>query len=81
MIKINQVAALRAKVLLHLADDPGRSVPDRVNVGVRAEAGPDRACEKLPAGGFDAARDGAGVDWRLAPLGGKRCPAPTFREA
>src|ERR1700746_3074586 len=30
MIKINQVAALRAKVFLHLADDPGRSVPDRV---------------------------------------------------
>src|SRR5271169_4396206 len=32
MIKINQVAALRAKVLFHLADDPGRSVPDRVKV-------------------------------------------------
>jgi hypothetical protein len=36
MIKINQVAALRAKVFLHLADDPGRSVPDRVDVGGRA---------------------------------------------
>ena len=69
MIKINQVAALRAKVLLHLAHDPGRSVPDRVNVRVRAEAGSDRACEKLLAGGFDAALDGAGVDRRLAPLG------------
>lgn len=69
MIKINQVAALRAKVFLHLADDPGRSVPDRVDVGGRAEAGPDRACEKLSSGGFDAALDRAVVDRRLAPLG------------
>src|ERR1700690_4041393 len=69
MIKINQVAALRAKVFLHLADDPGRSVPDRVDVGGRAEAGPDRACKKLSSGGFDAALDRAVVDRRLAPLG------------
>src|SRR6516165_8733246 len=61
--------ALRAKVFLHLADDPGRSVPDRVDVGGRAEAGPDRACEKLSSGGFDAALDRAVVDRRLAPLG------------
>src|ERR1700690_4573090 len=69
MIKINQVAALRAKVFLHLADDPGRSVPDRVDVGGRAEAGPDRACKKLSSGGFDAALDRAVVDRRMAPLG------------
>jgi len=69
MIKIDQVAALRGKLLLHLANDPGRSVPDRMNVGVRPEAGPHRACEKLPSGGFDAALDGAGVARRLAPLG------------
>ena len=69
MIKINQVAALRAKLLFHLTHDPGRSVPDRVNVGVGAKAGPDRAGEKLPSGGFDAALDRAGIDRRLAPLG------------
>src|ERR1700735_5515920 len=45
MIKINQVAALGAKLLLHLAHDPWRSVPDRMNAGIRAEA--DRAFEKL----------------------------------
>src|SRR4249919_2103860 len=69
MIKINQVAALRAKLLFHLTHDPGRSVPDRVNVGVGAKAGPDRACEKLPSGGFDTALDRAGIDRRLASLG------------
>ena len=67
--KIDQVATLRAKLLFHLADDPGRPVPDHVNVGVRAEAGPDRACKKLPSGGFDAALDRAGIDRRFAPLG------------
>src|ERR1700685_767578 len=45
------------------------SVPARVDVGGRAEAGPDRACEKLSSGGFDAALDRAVVDRRLAPLG------------
>src|SRR5580704_14758744 len=47
MIKINQVAALGAKLLLHLAHDPWRSVPDRMNAGIRPEAGPNRAFEKL----------------------------------
>src|SRR5271163_2420209 len=50
MIEINQVAALSAKLLLHLAYDPGSSVSDRVDVGVRAETGPNRAFEKLPSG-------------------------------
>src|SRR5271156_4170156 len=43
--------------------------PYRTPVGGRAEAGPDRACEKLSSGGFDAALDRAVVDRRLAPLG------------
>src|SRR5271156_2873604 len=42
MIEINQVAALGAKLLLHLAHDPWRSVPDRMNAGIRAEAGRNR---------------------------------------
>jgi hypothetical protein len=40
-----------------------------VNVGIRAEARPDRAFEKLPPGGFDAALDHAGVNRRPAPFG------------
>ena len=38
MIEINQIAALIAELLLDLADDPGRAVADRVNLGVRPEA-------------------------------------------
>jgi hypothetical protein len=30
-----------------LAHDPWRAVPDRMNAGIRAEAGPNRAFEKL----------------------------------
>src|ERR1700677_3618494 len=37
MMEINQVAALGAKLLLHLAHDPWRSVPDRMNAGIRTE--------------------------------------------
>ena len=39
VIEINQIAALVAELLLDLADDPGRAVADRVNPGVRPEAG------------------------------------------
>src|SRR5271168_1069946 len=69
MIEINQVAALGAKLLLHLAHDPWRSVPDRMNAGIRAEAGPDRAFEKLSSRGFDAALDRARINRRCAPFG------------
>ena len=69
MIKINQVAALEAKLLLHLADDPWRAVPDRVNAGIRAEAGPNRACEELPSGDFGPALDRARENRRFAALG------------
>jgi hypothetical protein len=69
MIKVDQVAALRAELLLHLADDPGRAVSKRMNVGGRPEAGPHRTGEKLLSGGFDAALDAAGVDGRYAALG------------
>jgi hypothetical protein len=69
MIKIDQVAALLAKLLFHLADDPRRAVPDRVNARIHPEAGPHRAREKLPAGLFDAAFDHAGVDRSLTPFG------------
>src|SRR5271154_3138053 len=69
MIEINQVAALGAKLLLHLAHDPWRSVPVRMNAGIRAEAGPNRAFEKLSSRGFDAALDRARVSRRGAPFG------------
>src|SRR6202162_1868523 len=55
MIEINQVAALGAKLLLHLAHDPWRSVPDRMNARIRAEAGPNRAFEKLSSSGLGPA--------------------------
>jgi hypothetical protein len=42
VIEINQVAALVAELLFDLADDPGRAVADRVNPGVRREAGANR---------------------------------------
>ena len=69
MIKINQVSALWAKLLLHLAHDPWRSVPDRMNAGIRAEAGANRAFEKLASSNFDAALDRARVNRRCAPFG------------
>ena len=47
VIEINQVAALIAELLLDLADDPGRAVADRVNPGVRPEAGANRAGKQL----------------------------------
>jgi hypothetical protein len=56
-------------LLLHLADDPWRAVPDRVNAGIRAEAGPNRACEELPSGDFGPAIDRAREDRRFAALG------------
>jgi hypothetical protein len=42
VIEINQVAALIAELLLDLADDPGCAVADRVDPGVRPEAGANR---------------------------------------
>ena len=69
MIEINQVVALGAKLLFHLAYDPRSSVSDRLYVGVRPETGPNRAFEKLPSGRFHPALDRAGVDRRSAPLG------------
>src|SRR5271154_68911 len=41
MIEINQVAALGAKLLLHLAHDPWRSVPDRMNRGNSRRSRPE----------------------------------------
>src|ERR1700722_15495214 len=72
MIEINQVAALRAKLLLRLAHDPWRSVPDRMNAGIRAEASPNRAFEKLASSDFDAALDRARVNRRRAAFGGSK---------
>src|SRR5258708_553552 len=77
MIEINQVAALGAKLLLHLAHDPWRSVPDRMNAGIRAEASPNRAFEKLSSRGFDAALDRARVNRRLWRAPGKSWPLAT----
>jgi hypothetical protein len=45
MIEINQVAALRARSLLHLAYDPGRDVADHMRVRIRAESSSNRAFE------------------------------------
>ena len=61
---------LRAGLFLYLPDDPWRSVPDRMNARIRAEAGPNRAFEKLSSRGFDAALDRARVkNRRCAPFG------------
>ena len=68
MIEINQVAALVAELLLDLADDPGRAVADRVNPGVRPEAGANRAGKQLTPGLFDPALDRARINRRAAPL-------------
>src|ERR1700678_2144665 len=48
MIEIDQVGALHAESLFRLAHDPRCSVSDRVDMGIRAEAGADRAYENLP---------------------------------
>jgi hypothetical protein len=69
MIKIDQIASLFAEPLFDLADDPGRAVADRVNARIRSEPRPNRAGQKLPSGGFDAALDRAAIDRRSAPLG------------
>ena len=53
VIEINQVAALIAELLLDLADDPGRAVADRVDPGVRPEAGANRAGKQPAPGLFD----------------------------
>src|SRR5271157_3445162 len=68
VIEINQVAALIAELLLDLADDPGRAVADRVNPGVRPEAGANRAGKQLAPGLFDPALDRARINRRAVPL-------------
>jgi hypothetical protein len=40
-----------------------------MNVGIRAEAGPNRAIEELPPGGIHAALDRAGENRRPAAFG------------
>jgi hypothetical protein len=69
MIKIDQVAALWTKLLLHLAHDPCRSVADRMDARIRAEGRPNRAFEKLPSGGLEAALYRARVNRRPAAFG------------
>src|SRR5574337_876435 len=68
VIEINQVAALVAKPRLDLADDPGRAVADRVNPGVRPEAGANRAGKQLAPRLFDPALDRARINRRAVPL-------------
>src|SRR5271166_4504175 len=68
VIEINQIAALAAELRLDLADDPGRAVADRVNLGIRPEAGANRAGEHLTPGLFDPALDRARINRRPASL-------------
>ena len=69
MVKVQQVAALRAKSIFYLIGYPRRSITDGVNRGVSAKAGLGGAGKKLLPGCVNVALQGAAIDQLLAALG------------
>lgn len=68
MKEINQVAALRAKFLLHLIGDPRRSVAHAMNWRTRAKPGLHGTVKEALPGGVDIALERAAKDQCFAAL-------------
>ena len=69
MIEIQQIAALRTKLIFYLVSYPWRAIAYRMDMGVSTKARLGGTCQELLSGGVLVALQGAAIGQRLAPLG------------